>query len=83
MTPRAALLLAVLETGAVFGLLAWVQAVAVAAFRPDLLVQVLASWVPVRRDTAGVAGFAISFVCVVALDYRDGLPWSRARQERR
>lgn len=83
MTLRAALLLAVLETGAVFGLLAWVQAVAVAAFRPDLLVQVLASWMPVRRDTAGVAGFAVSLVCAVALDYRGGLPRPRARGQRR
>ena len=81
MTPRA-VLVAALETGAVFGLLAWAHTALVAGFRPDLLDHMLAWWMPVRRDTFGIAGFAVSALCSLVLDHRGDLPWSAAPGDR-
>ena len=83
MTPRAAFLVAVLETGALFGLLAWLYAAVVAAFRPELLAHVVASWVPLRRDTFGIAGFVVSALSFLVLDLRDELPRARGSRHAR
>jgi hypothetical protein len=76
VTRRAALATAALETGALFGLLAWMWVAGVAAFRPDVLNEPVAAWLPLRRDTWGIANFAVSALSFLLLDFRRQLPWS-------
>jgi hypothetical protein len=61
---------ALLEAAFVHGLLGWLYAAAVAAFRPDSLSQHIASVLPVRRDTFGACCFVVSAAAAFALQAR-------------
>lgn len=65
------------ETVMVFGLLGWLYAACVAAFRPDALSLHIAAVLPVRRDTFGLLCFVCSGLAAMALHTRFGTFWTR------
>jgi hypothetical protein len=58
---------AVLETVALFGLIAWVYVAAVAATDLERLDEQFGRWLPLRIDTAGVLCFAASAIAFLLL----------------
>jgi hypothetical protein len=63
---------ALLETATLYGLLVWVYAAAVAATDPGDVNDRFISWLPLRLDTAGTVGFAISMTGFLLLDLTRG-----------
>ncbi|GAA2041199.1 hypothetical protein GCM10009839_49460 [Catenulispora yoronensis] len=65
------------ETLMVAGLLGWGYVALVAVLRPDVLSTPISTVLPIRRDTFGALGLAVSFACACALRARTGTFWVR------
>jgi hypothetical protein len=59
---------AVLETATLYGLLVWIYSAVVAATDPGDVNDKFIGWLPLRLDTAGTVGFAISMIGFLLLD---------------
>jgi hypothetical protein len=58
---------AALSTIALYTAIAWCYVAVVAVLRPSFLSESITHWLPVRRDTFGTVGFAVSAVASTAL----------------
>jgi hypothetical protein len=77
----AAVWTAALETTALYGLLVWVYAAAVAATDLDSIDDQLIHWLPLRIDTAGAVGFGVSALSFLLLQViRPGCEYGRGRR---
>ncbi|GEL16905.1 hypothetical protein [Pseudonocardia asaccharolytica] len=65
---RAGYLRALLETAALYGLLAWIYVAAFAATDPGDLDHWVTRWLPLRIDTAGTIAFAVSVASFLLLN---------------